>query len=124
MDLSQIPAYFKGGAAPGSYVNLSYTGELKENSLDGITILGAEGEDPDTIAQRNLSYTVSGAIVGSTANTVTIQTDDGASVTCFTEGAQNSSTGGLASGSTIRITFDPTMSRESNIYTSVKIEDA
>ena len=110
--------------APGSYVNITYTGELKENTLEGITILGVSSEDPDTMAERNFSFTVTGTIVGSTANTVTIQTSDGASVTCFTEGAQNSSTGGLSIGSGVRITFNPVLSRESNIYTSLKIEDA
>ena len=124
IDISQIPAYFKGGVAPGSYVNITYTGELKENTLEGITILGVSSEDPDTMAERNFSFTVTGTIVGSTANTVTIQTSDGASVTCFTEGAQNSSTGGLSIGSGVRITFNPVLSRESNIYTSLKIEDA
>ena len=124
VDIAQIPAHFKGGTAPGSYVNITYTGELKDNTLEGITILGVSGEDPDTMAERNFSFTVTGTIVGTTANTVTIQTSDGASVTCFTEGAQNSSTGGLAIGSGIRITFNPVLSRESNIYTSLKIEDA
>lgn len=124
VDLSQIPTYFKGGAAPGSYVNIAYMGELQEGTLDGVTVTAVTGDDPDTMADRNLSYTVSGTIIGSTANTVTIQTWDGACVTCFTEGARDTSTGGLAQGMGIRVTFDPAKSRQSNIYTSIKIEDA
>lgn len=124
VDLSQIPVHFKGGAAPGSYVNISYVGELKDNTFAGITVTGVTGEDPDTMAERNMAFTVTGAISGSTANTITLQTSDGASVTCFTEGAQNYSTSGLAAGSWVRITFNPSRSKTSNIYTSIKIEDA
>ncbi|WP_373211950.1 hypothetical protein [Ruminococcus sp. 5_1_39BFAA] len=124
VDLSQIPVHFKGGAAPGSYVNISYVGELKDNTFAGITVTGVTGEDPDTMAERNMAFTVTGTISGSTANTITLQTSDGASVTCFTEGAQNYSTSGLAAGSWVRITFNPSRSKTSNIYTSIKIEDA
>lgn len=122
--MSQIPCYFKGGAAPGSYVNVTYTGDFQETSLDQIQVIAVTGDDPDSLGTRNLSYTVSGVITGHTANTVTISTADGASVTCFTEGIRNTSTSGMESGASICITFDPVTSKTSNIYTSVKIEDA
>lgn len=124
IDLSQIPSYFKGGTAPGSYVTINYKGQYQENSLDGITVTSVTGDDPDSLATRNLTYTVSGLIIGHTANTVTIQTGDGAVITCFTEGARDTSTSSMESGASICITFDPTKSKESNIYTSVKIQDA
>ena len=124
IDMSQIPCYFKGGAAPGSYVNVTYTGDFQETSLDQIQVIAVTGDDPDSLGTRNLSYTVSGVITGHTANTVTISTADGASVTCFTEGIRNTSTSGMESGASICITFDPVTSKTSNIYTSVKIEDA
>lgn len=124
VDISQIPAYFKGGAAPGSYVTLTYKGQFQGNTLDGVTVTAVTGDDPDSLGARNLSYTVSGTIVGHTANTVTLQTGDGASVTCFTEGAKDTSTSSLETGAGISITFDPTKSKESNIYTAVKIQDA
>ena len=59
-----------------------------------------------------------------TANTVTLQTGDGATITCFTEGAKDTSTSNMESGAGICITFDPTKSKNSNIYTSIKIQDA
>ena len=67
---------------------------------------------------------VSGTIIGHTANTVTLQTGDGATITCFTEGAKDISTSNMESGAGICITFDPTKSKNSNIYTSIKIQDA
>ena len=124
IDLSQIPSYFKGGTAPGSYVTINYKGQYQGNSLEGVTIISVTGDDPDSLATRNLSYTVSGTIIGHTANTVTLQTGDGATITCFTEGAKDTSTSSMEAGAGIRITFDPTKSKESNIYTSIKIQDA
>lgn len=127
LDLSAIPVYFKGGAAPGSYVNIIYTGQLPEEglqTLEGLTILAVTGDDPETLDDRHISSTVSGDVLGTTANTVTIQTYDGAVVTCRTDNASDVSTSGLEAGSSIRITFHPAASRESNIYTGLRIEDA
>lgn len=125
IDLTQIPSYFRGGIAPGSYVTITYTGEpQEENSLKGTAITSVTGDDPYTASSRNITYTVSGTIIGHTANTVTLQTTDGAAITCFTDDAKNTSTSSFSSGASIRITFDPSKSSQSNIYTSVKIEDA
>ena len=124
VDLSQIPSYFKGGTAPGSYVTITYQGQYQENTLDGVTVTAVTGDDPDSFRSRGLTYTVSGTIIGHTSNTVTLQTGDGATITCFTEGASDTSTSGLAAGANILITFDPTKSKQSNIYTSIKIQDA
>lgn len=124
LDMSSVPCYFKGGAAPGSHVTISYTGAFNGSTLEGITILGITGQNPETTRESHLSFTVSGEIVGSTANTITILTPDGAAITCNTANAQNSSTGGLLSGSSVKITFNPAVSKYSNIYTCLKIEDA
>lgn len=124
VDISQIPAYFKGGTAPGSYVTLTYKGQFQGDSLNGVTVTAVTGDDPDSFGGRNLSYTVSGTVIGHTANTVTLQTSDGAAITCFTEGTKNTSTSNLEAGANICITFDPTRSKESNIYTAVNIQDA
>ncbi len=124
VDISQIPSYFKGGTAPGSYVTLTYNGQSQENTLNGVTVTAVTGDDPNSLGRRNLSYTVSGTVIGHTANTVTLQTSDGATITCFTEGARDTSTSNLEAGSNICITFDPAKSRESNIYTAINIQDA
>lgn len=84
VDLSQTPSYFKGGTAPGSYVTITYTGQFQGNSLDGVTVTAVTGDDPDSLGSRELTSTVSGTIIGHTANTVTLQTGDGATITCFT----------------------------------------
>lgn len=124
LNLSGIPCHFSGGAAPGSYVTITYTGEFNNRNLDGITVLGVTGEIPENMNERSMNYTVTGEITASTANTVTILTGDGASVTCSTDKADNTSTGGLLTGSSVKITFNPAASRESNIYTCLRIEDA
>ena len=124
VDLSQTPSYFKGGTAPGSYVTITYTGQFQGNSLDGVTVTAVTGDDPDSLGSREITGSVSGTIIGHTANTVTLQTGDGATITCFTEGAKDISTSNMESGAGICITFDPTKSKNSNIYTSIKIQDA
>lgn len=74
--------------------------------------------------EREIGFSVTGEITASTANTITLLTTDGISVTCRTDGADNTSTGGLLTGSSVKVTFNPADSRESNIYTCLKIEDA
>ena len=88
--MSAIPAYFKGGIAPGSHVNVTYIGDLETTSLEEVRIIAVTGEDPDTINDKHISFTVTGTIIGSTANTITVQTDDGAIDTFRTENAQRS----------------------------------
>lgn len=124
IDLSAIPSHFKGGAAPGSRVDITYTGEFNGATLEGMNISAVTGQDPETLSDRHITFTVTGTIVGSTANTATIQTGDGALVTCITQGVTNSSTGGMLSGSSITATFNPAKSRQTNLYTCLKIQDA
>ncbi len=123
LDLSSIPCYFKAGIAPGAFLKVSYTGDFQTNTLDGISISSVTGESP----KKNKHYitsTITGTIIGSTSNTLTMQTNDGAFVTCERSDAVNNSTGGLLSGSSIKVTFDPSASENSNIYKCLKIEDA
>ena len=57
---------------------LLYIGDLETTSLEEVRIIVVTGEDPDTINDKHISFTVTGTIIGSTANTITVQTDDGA----------------------------------------------
>lgn len=108
IDLTQIPSYFKGGTSPGSYVTITYTGEpQEENSLKGTAVTSVTGDDPYTARSHNITYTVSGIIIGHTANTITLQTTDGAAITCFTDEAKNTSTSGFSSGASILDYFCP-----------------
>ena len=124
INISAVPCYFKGGIAPGSGVTVTYQGEFNGSTTEGLTILSIISDDPETLNERNISFTVSGEIIANTANTITLLTSDGAIVTCNTTGAKNSSTGGLLTGSSVKVTFNPTTSKQSNIYTCLKIEDA
>ena len=124
LDMSSIPVYFKGGIAPGSHVNVTYKGILQPDTLEGIQILAITGEDPDTIDDKHISFTVTGVITGSTANTITVQTDDGAVDTFRTEELRNSSEASLEYGDYVQVGFRPSKSKASNIYTAVQIQNA
>ena len=124
LDMSSIPVYFKGGIAPGSHVNVTYKGVLQPDTLEGIQILAVTGEDPDTIDDKHISFTVTGVITGSTANTITVQTDDGAVDTFRTEELRNSSEASLEYGEYVQVPFHPSKSKASNIYTAVQIQNA
>lgn len=124
LDMSALPCYFPGGIAEGSHVSVIYTGEFNGTTLDGLTLLGITGENPASQKDSHISFRVTGSIIGSTANTITIQTNDNAVITFRTEQAQNSSTGGLAQGCSVRITYNPAASSHTNIYTCLRIEDA
>ena len=123
LDMSAIPCDFSGGIESGSHVNVIYTGDFNGTTLDGLTILGITGDIPENLSERNTSFTISGEITASTANTITLLTSDGMRITCNTESASNESTGGLLTGSSVKVTFNPADSRQTNIYTALKIED-
>lgn len=123
LDLSKIPCHFSGGITPGSHVSVTYTGDFNGSTLEGITVTGVTGEIPEKLSQRVTGFTISGDIAASTANTITIRTSDGMNVTCNIENASNESTGGLLTGSSVKVTFNPADSRQSNIYNVIKIED-
>lgn len=124
LDISAISCYFPGGIAEGSHVTVAYTGEFNGTTLEGLTLLSVIGENPASQRDSHVSFQVTGTVIGTTANTVTIQTGDQAVLTFSTAKARNASTGGLAEGCGIRITFNPCASRKSNIYSCLSIEDA
>ena len=107
----------------GSHVTITYTGDFDGGSTEGISILGITGDIPESLSEHGISFTVSGDITASTSNTLTLLTSDSTYVTCNIENASNSSTGGLLSGSSVKITFNPAESRKSNIISALKIED-
>jgi hypothetical protein len=124
LDLSGIPCYFKGGITPGSRVTILYTGEFDGSTTNGIVITYISGDDPSKLKDQNITFHITGTIIASTANTVTLRTEDGAIITCNTENASNTSTGGMEIGDGIQITFNPNNNRNSTIFTCIKIEDA
>lgn len=124
LDLSSVPAYFSGGISPGARITVTYTGELKDDTLAGITILSVTGNNPKELSRRQITFTVTGTVMGTTANTVTLRTTDGAMDIFRTDNASNLSTGGLSEGCGVRIIFDPSKSASSNIYEALQIMDA
>ena len=122
--MSAIPVYFEGGIAPGSHANVTYIGNLEEDTLEGVRIIAVTGEDPSAIDDKHISFTATGTVIGSTANTITVQTDDGAVDTFRIENAQDLTESGVEYGDYVCITFHPSKSKSSNIYTAVKIQNA
>lgn len=72
---------------------------------------------------RNITSTVTGTILGTTANTVLLQTYDGVKILCSRENVPDLSSSGMEEGADLRVTFNPAKSRTSNIYTCIKFED-
>ena len=77
----------------------------------------------DILSVRNITSTVTGTILGTTANTVLLQTYDGVKILCSSENVPDLSSSGMEEGADLRVTFNPAKSRTSNIYTCIKFED-
>ena len=123
VSLSSAPVYFKGGMAPGSYVNIIYTGKFNGESTSGLKIRGITGEDPDILSVRNITSTVTGTILGTSANTVLLQTYDGVKILCSRENVPDLSSSGMEEGADLRVTFNPAKSRSSINYNCIIFED-
>ncbi|MBQ7371076.1 MAG: hypothetical protein IJW67_04205 [Blautia sp.] len=124
LDLAHVPAFFPGGPMPGSKVTVSYQGEFNGSTLEGISLLSVTGEDPAALKEYSISFSVTGNVRSRTQNTVTILTTDGAFVTFQLNDVENNSTGGLETGSDIRVIFNPEENRTTNVYSCIRIEDA
>ena len=123
LNLSSVPVYFPVGILSGCPVDIYYTGNYNGVNFDGLSILRITGLDPAIQRSADISCHVSGAIVGTTVNTLTIRTDTGTLFTCYTRNIQDSTTNDHATGSPVRIIFSPTQSINSNIFTVLKIQD-
>lgn len=124
IDITDIYCYFPGGIAPGSTAKIIYQGTFDGYSTNGMTIRSITGQNPKKTKPSKITSTVSGTILGTTANTVSIRTFDGAFITCNTTDVENTTSYGLEIGCTIKITFNPAASSTSTIYTALKFEDA
>lgn len=123
LDLTEISSYFPGGIAPGSKATILYQGDFDGSSLSNMIIRRVTGQNPAKTKKSKISSTVSGTIQASTTNTITIHTADNALITCYITDADNLTSNGFTIGNTIKITFDPSASSTSTIYTALKIED-
>ena len=45
-------------------VPVTYIGDLETTSLEEVRIIAVTGEDPDTINDKHISFTVTGTIIG------------------------------------------------------------
>lgn len=114
--------HFYGGMAPGTHVTVWYDGEAGEKGE--IAARAIYEDDPATLRETEINNQVTGTVTTITANTVTIQTEEGIPITCDTTGARNKTAGGITPGGKVAIVFDPLKSKETNIYAALSIMDA
>ena len=124
LDLSGVPAYFKGGPSAGSRITITYHGPFDGSTINGISILSVIGEDPATLKEYRITSYITGIIQSRTQNTLTLLTADGIYITFRIDDADNQTTGGLEIGDGVRITFNPEENRTTNVYSCLRLEDA
>ena len=122
LDLSAAECWFGCGACSGSGLDLVFSGAASDSSLDGAYIHTAIGDDPASLDPGSILSYVSGEIVGMTANTITLRTEDKMNVTVRTDNVQNTA-GDLLYGKNVRVLFDPAASRETNVLISIRIRN-
>ncbi len=87
---------YRSGLHCGNTVRITYTGEL--GNLSNLCVIEVEDDDPYTAAQ---AAEFTGTVQGTTRNTLTLRTQDGADLTFLTEQAQD-----YADGETVAVTAD------------------
>lgn len=87
---------YRSGLHIGNTVRITYTGELGDAA--GLRVIEVEDDDPYTAAQAAV---FTGTVQGTTRNTLTLRTQDGADLTFLTEQAQN-----YANGEAVTVTAD------------------
>ena len=122
IDLAAIPTYLPGGALPGNRISIYFTGEYDEKNLSTIAIDRVIGADPESLNKSDITCYVSGTVIGSTANTLSILTSDNLIFTCYTDGVLTESAD-ISEGSLVRIIFRPDSLSGTNIHTVYRIED-
>lgn len=124
LDISSIKSYFKGGIAPGTALFISYKGDFDGSTTKGIELLQIVSENADKLTDKEIYSYILGTIIGSTKNTVTLQTNDGIIITCNIENVIDNSSNNLVHGSGVKAYFNPSKSKTTNVFTCVRIEDA
>lgn len=123
IDLSDIPCYFKGGVSQGSTIYITYQGEFDGETFASVLIREITGQDPATIKKSKMSSYVIGEIIGTTANTITLQTSEGIPVTFNVSNSTNASAKEMSKGNWIKILFDSSKSKSTNVHTAIRIDD-
>lgn len=117
LNVTDAQHHYKNGIQTGNSVSITYTGEL---TSDPSTATVVSVEDDDANAATNAVYT--GAVTDGTMNTVTIVTDDGATMT-FAKDEATDTTGGLITGTRVDITVDSaTASDDSTVIPAISID--
>lgn len=117
LNVTDAQHHYKNGIQTGNSVSITYTGEL---TSDPSTATVVSVEDDDANAATNAVYT--GAVTDGTMNTVTIVTDDGATMT-FAKDEATDTTGGLITGTRVDITVDSAAgSDDSTVIPAISID--
>ncbi len=119
VNISDAEHDYANGIQTGNSVKVTYTGDLSDP--DSVVVSKVEDSDSNKSAE-NAVYT--GVIADGTTNTITITTDDGATMT-FSKDDAKDTTDGDANGTRVKITADAGAADTSqNILAAKKIEPA
>lgn len=117
LNVTDAQHHYKNGIQTGNSVSITYTGEL---TSDPSTATVVSVEDDNANAATNAVY--AGAVTDGTMNTVTIVTDDGATMT-FAKDEATDTTGGLITGTRVDITVDSAAaSDDSTVIPAISID--
>ena len=119
LNIADAEHEYANGIQTGNTVTITYTGSLEDS--DNLLVIKVQDSDPNEAA-KDAQYV--GVIVDATMNTLTLQTEDGASMTFIKDGAKNSLDGDL-DGQKVKIIADMTASEtDENIFQAKRIEPA
>ena len=124
LSLSWIPCWFPSGISEGLGANVYYNGEWPAGEGGSFSPVAVYGDDVSSLSASKVSSSFVGIIVGSTMDTITLDTEDGARLICRPGNAPDSSDTGLETGCRVRIVFDATENPDSNIYHCIRIQPA
>ena len=116
--------WFPCGISASMGVNVYYEGDLPQNPEEPFSPVSIYGDETAAMSSAKITSAFSGAIVGSTADTFTLRTSDGALLTCRPGNAADESTGNLDIGCEVEVVFDASKNPDSNIYECLRIRDA
>ena len=107
------------GPLEGSEIHIAYAGKPGRNSED-CQVLSITDIDPDVVNEETGGFSVTGTVMASGPNNITIMSNDGAQITCTTELLQESSDQEFSEGDYVTVIIKP--SGSSNVHQALHIK--
>ncbi|MEF9941506.1 MAG: hypothetical protein RSA90_01060 [Lachnospiraceae bacterium] len=117
-DVGSAQHNYKNGIQRGNEVNITYTGTINGTDTSGAIVVAVEDSN------ANSTPTITGTIENATMNTVSIKTDDGASIAFSLDGVTVNCANGILVGNKVTVTMDMNATvSTSNIFPATQIDD-